>query len=130
MRQRIAAAACGRMIAYKQRRIIAFVHAVHHAQRAARPAPDDLRTFRQLGHIQIDGVIVGVLDQNMLRAGGDGALTGRLDLPGHLLSSGRIDALAYLGLIPKGGEGGPFDIGTDKNAHDACPPSKILISPV
>ncbi len=122
MGQRIAAAAGGGMVAHEQRCVIGLVHAVHHAQRAARPAADDLRALRQLVHIQIDGIIVGVLDQDMIRAGGDGALAGRLDLPGHLLGSGRIDALAHLGLIPKGGEGGSLDICTDKNAHAACPP--------
>ena len=62
---------------------------------------------------------MGIVHQNIVGAGGDGALTGGLDLGGHLLGGGGIQVVTQFGLIPQGSKGGTLDIGTDKYAHNS-----------
>lgn len=119
MGQGVAAAAGSGVVADEHGGVKAVIHAVHHAHGAAAPAADDLYALGQLADVQIDGMVVGVVHQDVVGAGGDGALAGGLDLGGHLLGGGGIQVVAQLGLIPQGGESGALDIGTDKYAHNS-----------
>ena len=62
-----------------------------------------------MAHVDVDGVVVGVVDQDIVGPGGDGPLTGGFDLQGHLTGGGRVEALPQLGLGPEGGEGRTFE---------------------
>ena len=118
----VARAAGGGMIAHEHGRVKGAVHSVHHAQGVARPAADDLHALGQLAHVDVDGVVVGVVDQDIIGSGGDGSFTGGLDLLGHLAGGGGVQALPQLGLGPEGGEGRPLDISGNEYAHRRDPP--------
>ena len=83
----------------------------------AAPTADHFDALGQLGDVDVATAVVGVLDQNVVCAGGNGAFTGGLDLGGHLTAGSLIAGTADLGLIPGGGTGYAFDVCTDENSH-------------
>ena len=103
MGEGIAVAACGRMIADEHGGVKGVVHTVHHAHGAAAPATNDFHALGQFVYVQIDGIIVGIVHQNVVGAGSNGTLAGGLDLGGHLFGGGSIHIVTQFGLVPKGG---------------------------
>ena len=90
----------------------------HHGERVPGPAPEDAGLGRKLGGIDVPGGVVGVLQKDALRPGGQGPLAGGADLPGHLRLEGAVVlGGGALGLRPVGDAAGPLDIGADIDLH-------------
>ena len=73
VRQGVAVAPGGVVVADEHGRVKAALNALGHAIGVPRPVALDLDTFGQLGHVNIGARAVGVLDQDVVRAGGDSA---------------------------------------------------------
>ena len=117
--QGVARAAGGGVIAHKHGGVKGLVHPIDHGIGVTAPVAHHLDALRQLGPIQVAPGAVGVLDHDLGGPGGDGALAGGLDLPGHLLGKGAglgglVDGM---GLIPTGGEGRPLDVSGNEYLH-------------
>ena len=94
------------------------VHPAHHGKGVAGPAAEDADLLGQGGDIQVAGRVVGVLDEDLLGARGDGSFAGGADLPGHLT----LEGVVVLGggafcFAPVGDAAGAFNVGGEKDFH-------------
>ena len=100
MGERIAVAAGLGVVTQEHQRIEALVELLHHAERMAAPAADQPGAIRQARGDDVAAAVMGVLDQDLAGAGGDGALAGGDHLGGHLLAEFRICGMRPCGPPP------------------------------
>ena len=117
VRQRAGAGPAARVVADQADRLKRIVQFLHHQEGMAAPAADQFGCLRQSGGNDIAGVVVGVLDPDLGRAGLQRSFAGRHDFGGHLLAERIVFRFGQVGFIPMGHAGDPFDIGTDVDFH-------------
>ena len=90
----------------------------HHRERVAGPGAVDARPARQHGGVDVAGGIVRVLDQHVLRAGGERAAAGGGHFAAHLLLvGGVVHGRGALRLRPGDDAASALHVGAQKYLH-------------